>query len=163
MPDFIELCPHVDASSQHHFTLQTPVTCRSLSTLNRVTHKQSPEARTPHSSPQLHQQEQPPSPKVHQLNLLALLEKPRKSALHIEPVPACLTIGSDERFWIIHQESGLQIPGQFSRHEAEYILEATEGWNWAVDSKTREPAYRWRLLFLLEYICLSQAKLEVAA
>jgi hypothetical protein len=105
-----------------------------------------------------------PQPEVRQLNLLALLENPQKEpALRIEAVPAELIINSDRPFCIIHQKSGLQIPGQFSRQEAEQILEETKGWNWAVDPITREPAYKWRLLSLLEYICSGKAKLEVAA
>ena len=105
-----------------------------------------------------------PQPEVRQLNLLALLENPQKEpALRIEAVSAELIINSDRPFCIIHQKSELQIPGQFSRQEAEQILEETKGWNWAVDPITREPAYKWRLLSLLEYICSGKAKLEVAA
>ena len=105
-----------------------------------------------------------PQPEVRQLNLLALLENPQKEpALRIEAVSAELIINSDRPFCIIHQKSELQIPGQFSRQEAEQILEATKEWNWSVNSTTREPAYKWRLLSLLEYICSNQAKLEVAA
>ena len=105
-----------------------------------------------------------PQPEVRQLNLLALLENSQKEpALRIEAVPAELIINSDRPFCVFHQKSELQIPGQFSRQEAEQILEETKGWNWAVDPITREPAYKWRLLSLLEYICSGKAKLEVAA
>ncbi len=105
-----------------------------------------------------------PQPEVRQLNLLALLENPQKEpALRIEAVSAELIINSERPFCIIHQKSELQIPGQFSRQEAERILEATKEWSWAVDPITREPAYKWRLLSLLEYICSGKAKLEVAA
>lgn len=140
MTNFVEFCLRADASSQHHFTPQSPVTCRSLS-----------------------QQERSPLPEVHQLNLLALLEKPLESVLLIEIVPTHLTVGNDERFWLIHRESGLQVPGQFNRREAEQILETTKDWNWAVDPLTRQPACRWRLQGLLEHICSPQIVQGVAA
>ena len=119
---------------------------------------------TPKPSSKQDRRARSPQPEVRQLNLLALLENPQKEpALRIEVVPAELTVNSNRCFWIIHQKSELQIPGQFSRQEAERILEATKEWSWAVDPITREPAYKWRLLSLLEYICSGKAKLEVAA
>ena len=119
---------------------------------------------TPPFTPKQDRRARSPQPEVRQLNLLALLENPQKEpALRIEAVSAELIINSDRPFCIIHQKSKLQIPGQFSRQEAEQILEETKGWNWAVDPITREPAYKWRLLSLLEYICSGKAKLEVAA
>ena len=119
---------------------------------------------TPKPSSKQDRRARSPQPEVRQLNLLALLENPQKEpALRIEAVSAELIINSDRPFCIIHPKSGLQIPGQFSRQEAERILEATKEWSWAVDPITREPAYKWRLLSLLEYICSGKAKLEVAA
>lgn len=106
---------------------------------------------------------QTPQPEAHQLSLLALLKKSQEPAIRIELIPIHLTVGTDERFWIIHQESGLQVPGQFSRCEAEYILAATKEWNWAVDLKTREPACRLKPLRLLERICFHQVAQGVAA
>ena len=120
------------------------------------------EARSPESPRK--KQARSPQPEVRQLNLLALLDNPQKeSALRIEAVPAELIVNSDRCFCIIHQESELQIPGQFSRQEAEQILEETEEWDWSVNSTTRELVYKWRLLSLLEHICSGKAKLEVAA
>jgi hypothetical protein len=119
---------------------------------------------TPKPSSKQDRRARSPQPEVRQLNLLALLENPQKEpALRIEVVPAELIVNSNRSFWIIHQKSELRVPGQFSRQEAEQIVEETKGWNWAVDPITHEPAYKWRLLSLLEYICSNQAKLEVAA
>ena len=126
------------------------------------TTKQDPTARSLESPRK--KQARSPQPEVCQLSLLTLLDNPQKEpALRIEAVPAELIVNSNRCFWIIHQKSELRVPGQFSRQEAEQILEETKGWNWAVDPITREPAYKWRLLSLLEHICSGKAKLEVAA
>jgi hypothetical protein len=88
-----------------------------------------------------------------QLNLLALLEKPQLAALlKIELVPPQLSVDTAERFIVIHQESGLSIPGQFTKSEAEAILSATENWDWSL-GKDRIPVCSHYLLALLEEIC----------
>ncbi len=98
------------------------------------------------------------------LDLLALLDKKLESAaLRIEIVPAKVTVGRGERFYLIHQRSQLQIPGQFTNCEAEQILELTRAWDWTVEPKTRVPACHYQLLNLLEDICPPQKVLEVAA
>jgi hypothetical protein len=108
-------------------------------------------------------QERSAQSKVHQLNRLTLQKLPPKPALYIEPIPVSLAVGREQRFWLVHQPTGLRVPGQFSRQEAEYILSATEGWDWTVDLKTREPACRYRFLWLLEAICKKSPGREVAA
>jgi len=124
---------------------------------------QALKAQTLPSSLQLQQQQRSRSSEVHQLNLLALLEKSKEQALSLEAVPIDLTVGVGERFWLIHQESGLRVPGQFNAAEVEHILKATEQWDWEIDLKTREPACRYRFLWLLESICKPKEVLGVAA
>ena len=98
------------------------------------------------------------------LNLLASLDKKLESvALRIETIPANATVGRSERFYLIHQLSQLQIPGQFTYCEAKEILKLTHAWDWTVDPKTRVPACHYQLLNLLEDVCRPQKVLEVAA
>lgn len=102
--------------------------------------------------------------KTSPLNLLALLDKKLESAaLRIEIIPTDATVGRGERFYLIHQLSQLQIPGQFTNYEAEEILKLTRAWDWTVDPKTRVPACHYQLLNLLEDVCRPQKVLEVAA
>lgn len=108
------------------------------------------------------QQGRSPELEDHQLNLLALLEKPFEPPLQIEPVPDNLTVGEEPRFWLIHQESGLRVPGQFSQTEAEYILKATAEWDWEIRHRPRTPKCSNRLLSLLKTVCTPQTQ-EVAA
>ncbi len=117
------------------------------------------EGRLPHLS----LQERSPQSEPYQLSLLALLEKSLEPALRIEAVPVDVTVGYSEKFYLIHQESGLRVPGQFSRCEAEEILRVTAPWAWQVDLKTHEPACRHSLLCLLKDICKPQKPLEVVA
>ncbi len=101
-------------------------------------------------------------PQVSQLDLLAL-EKSLEPPLQIEPVPVNVTVGVEQRFWLIHQASGLRVPGQFSQSEAEYILKATsEGWDWEIEYRPRTPNCSRRLFCLLSTICTSEKVLEVA-
>lgn len=131
--------------------------CNSIIPRSSATSKYSNESR----SPQV-QHERSPQSEACQLNLLAPL-KPQEPALRIEAIPANVTVGSSERFCLIHQGSGLRIPGEFTRCEAEQILKVTHDWDWEVDPITREPGCRYRLLWLLESICKPQKPLEVAA
>ena len=119
------------------------------------------QVRSQHLSPQNSERSQPPQSS--QLDLLALLEKSLEPALRIETVPIDITVGSSEKFWLIHQNSHLRVPGQFTICEAKEILKVTAGWDWTVDLKTREPACRYQLLNLLNRVCTPQKGLEVAA
>lgn len=111
---------------------------------------------------QQHGRSQPPQ--ASQLNLLALLEKSLEPPLRIEPVPVNLTVGIEQRFWLIHQESGLWVPGQFSRVEAEYIFKTTAEWDWEIRHRPRTPNWNKRLLSLLTTVCTPPGKaLECAA
>lgn len=118
--------------------------------------------RSPHlSPPPRHERSQ--SPQTCQLSLLAFTEKSLEPALRIESVPVGLTVGNSERFCLIHQDSQLRIPGQFSRAEAEHILKATEFWDWQIiDSRPRTPRCSYRLFCLLSTVCTPQKALEVA-
>lgn len=102
----------------------------------------------------------------HQLNFLFEREpsiSPAAITLRIEPVPAHLTVNADERFNIVHYESDLSVPGQFSQEEAEEILQTTANWNWTVDPKTRVPACNRYLLSLLEQVCKPKKSAEVSS
>lgn len=117
----------------------------------------------PLRSPQV-QHKRLPQPEAYQLNLLTLLEKSLESALQIEPVPVNVTVGVEQRFWLVHQPTGLRVPGQFSQAEAEYILGVTEKWNWAIEYRPRTPNCNKRLLSLLTAVCTPPSKvLECAA
>lgn len=120
------------------------------------------QGRAQHISPQVLQEAQSLQSEAHQLNLLSLL-KPQKPALRIQAIPAEVAIDSSERFLLIHQQSGLRIPGEFTRCEAEQILKVTHDWDWEVNPVTRKPGCRHRLLWLLESICKPKKVLEVAA
>ena len=85
------------------------------------------------------------------------------AALRTESVPDHLAVGTGERFSLIHCETGLYVPGQFSQPEADFILKTTSGWDWAVDPKTRIPACNRYLLALLEEVCLPKKSAGVAA
>lgn len=131
--------------------------CNSIIPRSSVTSKYSTQSR----SPQVQQGRSQP-PQACQLDLLVLTEKSLEPALRLEVVPANVTVGSCERFYLVHQESGLRVPWQFSRCEAEEILKVTALWDWTVDPRTREPACRYRLLWLLEGICNPKKVLGVA-
>jgi hypothetical protein len=118
----------------------------------------------PPAPPQQFSEAQSPQLKAHQLNLLTLQELPLEPALSIEPIPVNLAVGTEPVFCLVHQPTGLRVPGQFSAQEAECILRVTEGWDWTVNLKTREPACRHRFLWLLEGICKESLVMgEVAA
>ncbi|MEN9567115.1 MAG: hypothetical protein RLZZ69_2311 [Cyanobacteriota bacterium] len=53
---------------------------------------------------------------------------------------------------LVHYESGLNIPGQFTYDEAKEILLTTRYWDWELD-RDRIPRCVERLLPLLENIC----------
>jgi hypothetical protein len=53
---------------------------------------------------------------------------------------------------LVHYESGLNIPGQFTYDEAKEILLTTRYWDWELD-RNRIPRCVERLLPLLENIC----------
>jgi hypothetical protein len=76
-------------------------------------------------------------------------------------VPAVLTVGIEPRFWLIHQASGLRVPGQFSQSEAEFILKTTERWDWEIRHRPRTPDCSHHLLNLLNRVCTLQLVLEV--
>jgi hypothetical protein len=114
-------------------------------------------------SPATRQIERSQPPQANQLDLLALLEKSLEPALRIELVPVNVAVGIGQRFWLIHQQSGLQVPGQLSQTEAEYILKTTEHWDWGIEYRPRTPNCNKRLLSLLTAVCTPQKVLERAA
>ena len=111
--------------------------------------------------PQQDRQSQPPQ--ASQLDLLALLGKSLEPPLQIEPVPVNVTVGVEQRFWLIHQASGLRVPGQFSQSEAEFILKTTERWDWEIEYRPRTPNCSYRLLCLVNRVCTPQKALGVSA
>jgi hypothetical protein len=74
--------------------------------------------------------------------------------LLIQPLAGSERIFPELAYRLIHRESGLQVPGQFTKQEAESIRTVTQNWDWSVD-KHRKPACAARLLHFLEQLCSS--------
>ncbi len=77
---------------------------------------------------------------------------PEKSPLHIEKLPEALQWWDEERFWLVHTESGLRVPGSWSAAEAQEILDLSKNWNWSLDGNRRVPC-ALQLMALAESIC----------
>ena len=73
--------------------------------------------------------------------------------LTIERLPDALQWWSQTRYWIIHKDSTLQVPGSFSLDEARKIQKITQHWDWSIDSRDRKVACGLNLLALAEGIC----------
>jgi hypothetical protein len=74
--------------------------------------------------------------------------------LFIQPLQESERIVPELAYRLVHRESGLQVPGQFTKQEAESIRTVTQNWDWSVD-KHRKPACATRLLHFLEQLCSS--------
>ena len=61
-------------------------------------------------------------------------------------------VNRDRNCQLVHGDSGLKVPGQFTDDEAQEILETTRYWDFTLD-KERVPRCRERLRLLLEQIC----------
>jgi hypothetical protein len=73
--------------------------------------------------------------------------------LTIERLPDALQWWSQTRYWIIHKDSTLRVPGSFSLDEARKIQKITQHWDWSIDSRDRKVACGLNLLALAEGIC----------
>jgi hypothetical protein len=88
---------------------------------------------------------------------LKLWESPQSKSeaehpLYIEPLPPALQWWDEERFWLIHSETGLRVPGSWSADEAELILDLSKSWDWSIDDN-RRVACGIQLIALVESVC----------
>ena len=72
--------------------------------------------------------------------------------LSIQLIPADERILPELECHLIHQETGLRVPGQFTEAEAKLIQTVTQDWDWHTD-KNNLPACAARLLQYLEQLC----------
>jgi hypothetical protein len=72
--------------------------------------------------------------------------------LQIKAIPDNQRVTPDKFCKLVHYESGLNIPGQFTYDEAKEILETTRYWDFSLD-RDRIPRCVERLRSLLENIC----------
>lgn len=78
---------------------------------------------------------------------------PDPHPLKIERLPDTLQWWDEERYWLIHEASGLRVPGSFSIAEAQHIRAISKDWDWRVDIRDRKVACGIRLLSLAEAVC----------
>ncbi|HEY9772143.1 MAG TPA: hypothetical protein V6C71_27165 [Coleofasciculaceae cyanobacterium] len=100
-----------------------------------------------------------------QPSLFPLQEDPPPFPIQIASISHQQRLKADWGCKLVHYESGLKLPGQFTYDEAKEILEITRYWDFTLDSK-RIPKCRDRLLVLLEKVCrdrVSSKSEEVAA
>ncbi|MGL6341892.1 MAG: hypothetical protein ACRC80_22455 [Waterburya sp.] len=93
--------------------------------------------------------------KQQQLPLFPLEDNPPPYPLQIVSISDDKRIKPDFTCSLIHCESGLKIPGQFTYQEAQEILETTRYWDFTLE-RDRIPRCRERLLKLLEKVCWEQ-------
>jgi hypothetical protein len=77
--------------------------------------------------------------------------------LHIEKLPEPLQWWHEPRYWLIHAESGLRVPGSWSEQEAQEILDLSKDWNWSIDDN-RRVACGLQLMALAEAVCKRSGK-----
>jgi hypothetical protein len=102
---------------------------------------QSRKARSPQKSP--HRQ-------------LNLFNPPQQRSddypLKLELLPDNLQWWNETRYWLIHKDSGLRVPGSWSLEEAEELQDLSKNWNWNLD-KERRVDCGLQLMALGESIC----------
>lgn len=79
-------------------------------------------------------------------------DDPPAYPLQIKAIPYEKRVKPSDCCKLVHYESGLNIPGQFTYDEAKEILETTRYWDWELDPH-RIPRCVERLRSLLENIC----------
>jgi len=72
--------------------------------------------------------------------------------LTIEALPDALQWWDETRYWLIHKDSGLRVPGSFNETEARKIQGLTKDWDWTVDTRDRKVACGLNLLALAEIV-----------
>lgn len=75
------------------------------------------------------------------------------SPLSIELLPEKLQWWDEERYWLIHRDTGLRVPGSWSIQEALEIQKLSRDWDWTVDPKSRIPNCQHEILNLCVRIC----------
>ncbi len=88
-----------------------------------------------------------------QLPLFDTPQPRREYPLTIEMLPDSLQWWDEIRYWLVHKESGLRVPGSFSKSEAQKIQEVSKDWDWTVDTRDRKVACGLNLLTLAEIVC----------
>jgi hypothetical protein len=81
-----------------------------------------------------------------------LVSEPSDFPLQIQLIPESERISPELGYRLIHQETGLQVPGPFAAAEAQLIQKVTQYWDWRVD-KNNKLACAARLLQFLEQLC----------
>ena len=90
---------------------------------------------------------------------LTIWEPPQsKHPLKVERLPDALQWWDEERYWLIHQESALRVPGSWSLAEAELIQDLSKGWDWSINGRDRKVACGLKLMALAEAVCSRSAK-----
>ncbi len=72
--------------------------------------------------------------------------------IQMQLIPESERISPELAYRLIHQGTGLQVPGQFTAAEVQLIEKVTQDWDWRVD-KNNSPACAARLLQFLELLC----------
>ncbi len=78
--------------------------------------------------------------------------------LTIEALPEALQWWTEVRYWLIHKDSGLRLPGSFNEKEARKIQEVSKSWDWRVDTRDRKVACGLNLLALAEIVVCQGGK-----
>lgn len=73
-----------------------------------------------------------------------------KYPLSIQPMPEPLQWWSEFRYWLIHDETGLRLPGSWTINEALHVQEVSRFWDWRVEPKSRIPRCQEKILALCE-------------
>jgi hypothetical protein len=89
---------------------------------------------------------------------LTLWKSPQpEHPLRIECLPDVLQWWDEERYWLVHEASGLRVPGSWSLAEAELIQDLSKHWDWSVDDCDHKVACGIQLLSLTEAVCSRSA------
>jgi hypothetical protein len=82
----------------------------------------------------------------------SLLPENSNYPLQIQSIPESERISPEFNCRLIHQATGLQVPGQFTAEEATLIQKVTQNWDWRIE-KDNKPACAAQLLQFLEQLC----------
>lgn len=108
--------------------------------------KQSRKALSPQKSPH------------RQLPLFNSPQPAQAYPLTIEALPDALQWWNETRYWLIHKDFGLRVPGSFNEKEAREIQEVSKSWDWRVDTRDRKVACGLNLLALAEIVVCQGGK-----
>jgi hypothetical protein len=90
--------------------------------------------------------------KPRQLDLWESQKQKTEYPLKLELLPAALQWWDEPRYWLIHDASGLRVPGSWSLREAGELQDLSKNWNWNLD-KERRVDCGLQLMALAEAIC----------